>query len=262
MAQIVKKNKKSLGSPNNYPLLKRQGLRTMVHLGIISVLVLSAYYSNTVSLYPKEEASVVAKVRGIITDIRVEEGDFVREGQVLAVIEDASYRIELARTKAELDRLGNELKRSKELFDRQLVAAETYEEILYRYEVQKANHELAQLNMEYTQIKAPISGTVSERFIKKGNMINVDSPAFQLVQLQELEAMLYVPEHELYKIRVDQAVRLEVDALPGQQFEGKVARISPSIDPNTGTFRVTLSINPFGLIYLCTRKSLITRAIN
>lgn len=123
MAQIVKKNKKSLGSPNNYPLLKRQGLRTMVHLGIISVLVLSAYYSNTVSLYPKEEASVVAKVRGIITDIRVEEGDFVREGQVLAVIEDASYRIELARTKAELDRLGNELKRSKELFDRQLVAA-------------------------------------------------------------------------------------------------------------------------------------------
>lgn len=75
-------------------------------------------------------------------------------------------------------------------------------------------------------------------------MINVDSPAFQLVQLQELEAMLYVPEHELYKIRADQAVRLEVDALPGQQFEGKVARISPSIDPNTGTFRVTLSINP------------------
>lgn len=84
---------------------------------------ISAYYSNTVSLYPKEEASVVAKVRGIITDIRVEEGDFVREGQVLAVIEDASYRIELARTKAELDRLGNELKRSKELFDRQLVGA-------------------------------------------------------------------------------------------------------------------------------------------
>lgn len=278
MAQIVKKNKKSLGSPNNYPLFKRQGFRAMVHLGIMSLMVLSAcaqedenmngsadaqdiritpvevaqakqadisaYYSNTVSLYPKEEASVVAKVRGIITDIRVEEGDFVKEGQVLAVIEDASYRIELARTKAELDRLGNELKRSKELFDRQLVAAETYEEILYRYEVQKANHELAQLNVEYTQIKAPISGTVSERFIKKGNMINVDSPAFQLVQLQELEAMLYVPEHELYKIRADQTVRLEVDALPGQQFEGKVARISPSIDSNTGTFRVTLSINP------------------
>ena len=277
MAQIVKKNKKSLEIPNNLFFLKRHGLRTMAHLAIITIMVLSAcsqeedengdaatqeiritpvevaqakksdisaYYSNTVSLNPKEEASVVAKVRGIITEIRVEEGDFVEEGQVLAVIEDASYRIELARTKAELDRLGNELKRSKELFDRQLVAAETYEEILYRYEVQKANHELAQLNVEYTQIKAPISGTVSERFIKKGNMINVDSPAFQLVQLQELEAMLYVPEHELYKIRAGQAVRLEVDALPGQQFGGKVERISPSIDPNTGTFRVTLSINP------------------
>ena len=204
---------------------------------------ISAYYSNTVTLYPKEEARVVAKVRGLITDILVEEGDYVEQGQVLAVIEDAPYRIELSRTKAELDRLANELTRSKELYEKQLVSAETYEEILYRYEVQKANYDLAQLNMEYTQIKAPISGTVSERMIKKGNMIGVDSPLFQLVQMQVLEAMLYVPEHELYKIRPNQTVTLQVDAIPGQLFYGNVDRISPSIDATTGTFRVTLSIN-------------------
>jgi RND family efflux transporter MFP subunit len=139
--------------------------------------------------------------------------------------------------------LANELTRSKELYEKQLVAAETYEEILYRYEVQKANYDLAQLNMEYTQIKAPISGTVSERMIKKGNMIGVDSPLFQLVQMQVLEAMLYVPEHELYKIRPNQTVALQVDAIPGQLFYGNVDRISPSIDATTGTFRVTLSIN-------------------
>lgn len=56
MAQIVKKNKKSLGSPNNYPLLKRQGLRTMVHLGIISVLVLSACAQEDESMNGNAEA--------------------------------------------------------------------------------------------------------------------------------------------------------------------------------------------------------------
>lgn len=204
---------------------------------------ISAYYSNTVTLYPKEEATVLAKVRGLIEEIRVEEGDFVQAGDVLAIIEDAPYVIERSRSKAELDRLSNELKRSKELYDKQLIAAETYEEVLYRYEVQKANFELAELNVTYTEIKAPITGTISERLIKKGNMIGVDGPVFEIVQLSTLEAMLYVPEHELYKIAPNQMVQLEVDALPNKLFQARVERISPSIDANTGTFRVTISIN-------------------
>src|SRR6056297_4128301 len=68
---------------------------------------ISAYYSNTATLEAEQEATVVSKVRGIIEELYVEEGDRVRAGQVIAKIEDEQYLIEVDRAKATLDRLEN-----------------------------------------------------------------------------------------------------------------------------------------------------------
>lgn len=203
---------------------------------------ISAYYSNTATLEAEYEATVVSKVRGILKEIHVEEGDYVKAGQVIAQIEDDQYRIEAARAKATLDRLHSDFQRNKELFDKNLVAAETFQNSQYEYESQKSAYELAELNLSYTEIKSPISGIISERFAKAGNMLSTDQQIYRVTDFDPLKAVLYIPEHEMPKIRKDQKAQLQVDALPGHVFEGNVERISPVVDPMTGTFKTTVFI--------------------
>lgn len=204
---------------------------------------ISAYYTNTATLEAVEEADVVAKVRGQITKVLAEEGDVVTKGQILARVEDAQYRIEAERAKATLDRLYNEYQRNQELFERELISAEVFENSRYEYESQKAAYELAELNYEHTAIRAPIDGVVTQRMIKTGNMIGMDQQAFRVSDFDPIQAILFVPEHERSKIQKGQKAILSADALPGYEFQGKVERISPTVDPATGTFRVTVFLN-------------------
>lgn len=204
---------------------------------------ISAYYSNTATLEAVQEATIVSKVRGIVQNLQVEEGDYVTAGQILAKIEDDQYRIESERTKATMDRLYNDYQRNKELFDKGLISAEVYENSRYEYESQKSAYELAQLNYDYTSIKSPISGVISERFIKVGNMIGTDQQVFVVTDFDPIQANLFIPEHERSKMKVGQRTELIADAIPGKVFAGKIERISPTIDPQTGTFRVTVYLD-------------------
>ena len=201
---------------------------------------ISAYYSNTATLEAVAEANIVSKVRGIVQEIKVEEGDEVRAGQIIAKIEDDQYRIEAERAKATMDRLYNDYQRNKELFEKNLTSAEAYENSRFEYESQKSAYELSLLNYEYTSIKSPITGVISERLIKLGNMIGTDQQVFRVTDFDPIQAILHVPEHERSKIDKGQRAELLADAIPGKTFTGKVERISPVIDPQTGTFKVTV----------------------
>ena len=203
---------------------------------------ISAYYSSTATLEADEEAMVVAKVRGIVKELKVEEGDMVKSGDLLAKLEDEQLALEAQRAKATMDRLKNELNRKEELYNKNLISAQEFENAKYEYEGQKSAYELAQLQLRYTQITAPIDGVVSERLIKVGNMINADQEVFKVTDFDPLLAVLKVPEHEMDKLRKGQKALLQVDAASGRTFEGEVLRISPTVDPETGTFEVTVSV--------------------
>lgn len=203
---------------------------------------ISAYYSTTATLEAEEEAMVVAKVRGIVKEIMVEEGDYVQAGVVVAQLEDEQLEIEVKRAKATMDRLYNEYQRNKELYEKNLISVETYENSKFEYESQKAAYELAKLKVEYSAIKAPITGVVSKRMIKVGNMINTDQEVYRITDFDPLLAVLHVPEHEMSKLRKDQTAIIHVDAVQGETFSGEILRIGPVIDPETGTFKVTVAV--------------------
>ena len=204
---------------------------------------ISAYYSTTATLEAEEEAMVVSKVRGIMEELKVEEGDYIRAGQVMAQLDDEQLQIEAQRAKATMDRLYNDYQRNQELYNKELISAEQFDNSRYEYESQKAAYELAKLNVEYSKIKAPISGVVSERMVKKGNMINTDQQMFKITDFDPLLAVLHVPEHEMNKLRKGQTALIQADAVQGEQFSGEVLRISPVVNPETGTFKVTIAVS-------------------
>ncbi|NGP86839.1 efflux RND transporter periplasmic adaptor subunit [Fodinibius halophilus] len=203
---------------------------------------ISAYYSSTTTLEADEEATVVAKVRGLVETLHVEEGDIVQAGDLLAQLEDEQLRLEAQQAKATMDRLKNELNRKKELYQKELISAQEFENAKYEFQAQKSSYELAQLQLNYTQITAPINGIISDRMIKVGNMINSDQEVFQITDFDPLLAVLDIPEHEMNKLNKGQSAKIKVDAIPGATFSGRVLRISPTVNSETGTFEVTVSI--------------------
>jgi len=206
----------------------------------------AAFYTGTATLEADEQATVVSQITGVVLEILVEEGDFVKAGQVLARVESDRYALGVERANADLKRLETDFQRKQELFDKQLVSAEDYERVSAQYDAQKAAFKLALLDFEYTSIRAPISGFISERLVRAGNLVELHQAVYQVTSYDPLLAVLHVPERELSVLRKGLEVSMSVGAWPGESFTGEVIRISPVIDPATGTFRVTAEIEDHG----------------
>ena len=209
-----------------------------VEVAAVAERRISASYSGTANLEVPADAQVVAKTGGVLLRVLVEEDDTVTAGQPLAQIDPERTRLEVARAEATMRRLQANFERSKELFERKLVSADANDQLRYEFESAKAAYDLARLELSYTTITAPISGVVAQRMAKPGNLIPLNAPVYRIVDNSHLEAVLNVPEREMRTMKSGLPIRMVVDALSGQVFEGSVDRISPVVDSQTGTFRV------------------------
>lgn len=210
-----------------------------VETAVAATRAIDASYSGTATLEADREADVVAKTSGVLLKLLIEEGDTVRQGQVLARLDDASPRLNLAKSEATLRKLEADYRRADEMFGKKLLSLEEHDKIKFDLDNQRAVHDLARLELSYTQVVAPIDGVIGKRLVKEGNLIQVNQPLFHIVDFDPLLGVLNVPERELNTLKPGQAVSMVVDALPAQRFPGVIDRVSPVVDAASGTFRVT-----------------------
>ena len=202
-----------------------------------------ATYHATTALESDADAPVLARVAGEVIDILVEEGDRVVAGQVLARLDGERLRLEMEQAKANLEMSVREYERMISLHERGLISTAAFEGMEYDVEALQANYELTRLNYDYTKLRAPISGVVSERMIKLGQHVDVSDAGFRITDNSTLVARLKIPQSEMGKISAGDEVELRVDAMPGETFVAKISRVSPTIDAQNGTFRATAYVN-------------------
>lgn len=202
-----------------------------------------AMYSGTAPIEAFAEAEVIAKVAGEVREILVEEGDEVKSGQVLARLDGDRLRLQLKQSEANLHKLQGDYQRNVDLKDRSLISAGDFEKIKYEMEALEATYNLAKLELSYTDVRAPIDGVIADRYVKVGNTIEVNTVTFQVTSLEPLIAYLHVPEREYRRIEPGHLALIKVDALRGSEFPAIVARIGPVVDPETGTFKITVEIS-------------------
>ncbi len=201
-----------------------------------------AVYSGTAPIEAFAEADVIAKVEGEIREVLVEEGDEVEKGQVLARLDGDRLRLELNESRARLRKMQRDFERNRDLREKGLLSEGDYEKLQFDLESLQASYNLASLELDYTQIRAPISGVISERYIKLGNTIRVNDPLYRVTNFDPLVAYLHVPEREYQQITPDQPVAIDIDALADKTILASVTRVSPIVDPETGTFKITIEI--------------------
>ncbi len=209
---------------------------------------IAASYSGTAPLEARAESQVVAKTSGVALQVMAEVGQEVRAGQVLVRLDSDRAVLQAAQTAAQMRKLEANYNRSLQLSKQQLVSANDIDQLKFDLENVRAANRLANLELSYANVVAPISGVIAERSIKTGNFVQINSPIFRIVDTSRLEATLNVPERELATLKAGLPVQLLVDALPGRPFTGRVDRVAPVIDSGSGTFRVICAFEGGGLL--------------
>ena len=147
-------------------------------------------------------------------------------------------------------------KRAQGLHDSGLMSSEELEQAQTRYDIAHSQVNLAraqqvqseagqrelQIRHDQMRITAPMDGFVGRRFVDPGAAVNASTPIVTLVNLTTLKLVAAVPERELVKVETGATGTVYVDALPGERFEGRVARISPLLDPQTRTAQVEVVV--------------------
>ena len=219
-----------------------------VEVALVGTRPIAASYTGTAPLEPRSEAQVVAKTSGVALGVFAEEGQQVRAGQSLVRLDASRSALQVAQTDAQLRKLEANYARSRQLSAQKLISANDIDQLRFDVENARAANRLARLELSYANVVAPISGVIAQRSIKPGNFVQINTPIFRIVDTSKLEAVLNVPEREMATLKAGQPVQLQVDALPGRGFTGRVDRVAPVVDSGSGTFRVIAAFDGGGLL--------------
>src|SRR5262245_44079008 len=217
--------------------------------------------------------SVVPRAAGRLQELSVRLGDRVNRGQRLAKIEDyeiveqvkqaeAAQEVSLAtirQREADLQLAETNVERSRSLFERQLLPKQTLDDNEARYQAALAQLDLARaqttqskarldelrINLANTVITSPVNGFVAKRNVDPGAFVSQQSPVADVVDITRVRLVANVVEKDLKELESGNDARVQVDAFPGETFSGRIARVSPVLDPATRTAPIEIEIpNP------------------
>jgi RND family efflux transporter MFP subunit len=216
---------------------------------------------------------VASKVSGRLQQVNVGLGDSVRKGQTLATVEDreiqeqvkqaeASFAVgeaTIRQREADLKFADTNLERSRNLFNRQLIPRQTLDDSESRYQAANAQLDLARAQFEQakarleelritlsnTRVVSPVDGFVGKRNLDPGAYVTSNSSVLSVVDIHVVRLVVNLVEKDLRRVDVGSAAVAEVDAYPGESFNGRVARIAPVLDPSTRTAEMEIELpNP------------------
>ncbi|GEM_PF-381723 len=213
-----------------------------VQLAVAEKRDVPLYLSATATLEAEMQADILAKISGEIRSIEAEEGDWVREGQILAVLDGEAQRVSLQEAETRVRAFQLDLERIQGLHEKNLASDKQLQDARFSYEESEAQCQAVQLQLDYTRIAAPFSGRITERFVNKGQTVSVGTALFSLADPNPLLARIHLPEKEAGRILPKQSVVVNPDADPSCAIPGEVLRVSPRVDPRTGTVKTTCQI--------------------
>jgi membrane fusion protein (multidrug efflux system) len=211
----------------------------VTELGLGSIESVLRFSTN---LEAEREVEVFAEAARRVEELRVEEGDEVKKGDLLLRLQDDEQRTTLAKAKTEYDKAKREYDRQKKLFSESLISEQAMNDATYEIERLALSVEEAERALSYTEVRAPISGTITERLVNVGDYVTPNQQLFSMVDFDSIVARVFVPEKELPRLKKGLTARVSSPALGEARFGGRVDRISPVVDPRSGTVKVTVDL--------------------
>jgi len=207
---------------------------------------ISSFIETNGTLEAENEVDIVARVTAPVIELRVEEGMEVRQGQILARLDDSEIKSQAEISRVNLEEAELSFERAKTLRDSQLVSPEEFDQAKARVETARAQYESDRIQLSYTEIRAPFGGLIISRYVDLAEQANPGTQLFRISDFDPLLCPIQVPERDLPKLGLGQRAYLTFEAWPGERFTAEVLRIRPVVDAATGTVRVTLDVDARG----------------
>jgi len=197
-----------------------------------------------------------------VLEILVEEGDKVERNQVLARLRDRVAQLAVNEAQVRVNEAENEVARAERDFNRnkELAAGADGTSLLSERDLEtsqqawltaktalesaKVSLDQAKLDFDRCTLIAPIAGTVTIRDVSVGDQTIIGQRAFQVADLENPRVVFYRPQSEFSALRVGQKLVATAEAIPGQEVTGTIERVSPIVDADSGTIKVTAILNP------------------
>ncbi len=217
-----------------------------------------------------QTSDLASQMMGDIVEVRAHEGDRVQRGQVLAVIDDSQPRAGVDRATAadlaahqqlvaadsDLALAESTLKRYQNLYEKKSVSPQEFDEVKARQQAALAHRDMAQAvqaqaqaaitqartSLDYTRIRAPFDGVVTEKKADSGTLASPGMPIFTVEDVRRYRLEATVNESDLRYVRTGQQVSVAIDALDNAMLKGKVAQIVPAADAASRTFLVKIEL--------------------
>jgi membrane fusion protein (multidrug efflux system) len=225
------------------------------------------------NLIGQATVDVAPKAGGRLRSVNVKLGDQVRRGQVIAKIDDqelleqvnqaeASHQVAEAgvrRSEADLSLALTNVERARNLYGRQLLPKQQLDDAEARYTSAVATLDLSRaqraqsesrlkelkINLANTTVSSPTDGFVSQRLVDPGAWVSQNAPVVVVVDISSLRLVANVVEKDLKAVNAGDKAVVGVDAFPGENFNGRIARVSPILDPATRTAVIEIEVpNP------------------
>jgi membrane fusion protein (multidrug efflux system) len=196
----------------------------------------------TSTLEAETRVRVIAEASRRVVELLVEEGDQVSAGKLLVRLQDAEQTSALAKAQTLFDQAERERQRQERLKEKGLTTDKEYNDALANFEQRRIEIEDAEREFGYTRVRATISGTITQRFVRQGDQVNPGTELFEIVDFNSLVARIYVPEQEIGKLSPQQPARIHAEAVRAEPFAARVDRVAPIVDARTGTVKVTVDI--------------------
>ena len=231
---------KTPGEPATKPVL--------VELSEVKRGMIEEILERSSPLEAEAQVQVLARTQNPAVELFVEEGDKVTKGQVLLRLENDRQQTDYNQALSQLEEAQIEFDRQESLYQQQLISESEYRNAKFTLNRAKLTVETAKRQLEYTEVRAPIKGTVTLRTVKVGDQVNMGTPIFEIIDLESTVAIIHVPEQYLPKLKTNMEARLISNTFEGQVFPGFVKRISPIVEARAGTIKVVVGVKELGAL--------------
>lgn len=221
--------------------ITRNGGREVATAGPTRGLAVEAVYA-TGTVEPVVWSRIGPVTTGRIAEILVAEGDAVRQGQVLARLDDREARARVAELEARAAYWREEVGRARTLADKGIKAKEAEQKALSEYRQVVAAIDAARQRRADLQVNAPTDGIVLRRDGELGEVVKSEDALFWIGEPKPLRVTADVDEEDIARVRPGQRVLIKADAFPDAGLEGQVDHITPKGDPVNKTFRVRVAL--------------------
>ena len=204
----------------------------------------ASYYVTTATLAPSSDAQISARTSGVVRQILHEEGDDVKAGDILLLLEDDDQRLRLKQAQQKYASAEREFKRLSKMKSAGAVSPNEWEVANNNYLTSQTDVELAELALSYTRIAAPFNGRVVWREVDLGAHVQNGNLLFRMMAINPLLLRVHVPANRIGKLAKGQMVSLNVDSV-SQSIQGVIDLVSPIVEPSTGTIKVTVKVTDY-----------------